>query len=74
MWIDKASVRNRGDAHFCGFGGGDASKGVLDDEARVGSDVEFCRCAQLDVGMWFAVFDLVTGNDDIEERRQLMSI
>jgi hypothetical protein len=31
VWIDKASVRNRGHTHVRGFGGGDAGKRVLND-------------------------------------------
>ena len=71
--IDEAGVGDGGDAHLRGFGGGNARKSVLDDEAGVRGDAEFFRRAEVDVGIRFAVFDFLAGNNHFEKRRQSMS-
>src|SRR6266567_4500630 len=67
--IDEARVGYSSDAHLRGLGGSDPGKSVLDDEAGICGYAEFHRRAQVDVGMWFTVFDFLAGNDGSESAR-----
>src|SRR5947199_10372309 len=66
--IDEARVGYGGNAHLRGLGSSDPGKSVLDDEAGICGYAEFHRRAQVDVGMWFTVFDFLAGNNGFEKR------
>src|SRR5439155_24363973 len=72
--IEKAFVRDGGDAHLRSLGCGHAGERVLDHKTTVGGNSELVRCTQVDVGSGLALFDLFAGHNGLEKSGQLVSI
>ena len=67
-------VGNLGDAHVRGFVGVDAGKKIFDDETGSGRNVELLSGTEVDIEIRLAAFDFIAGDDELEERGELMSI